>query len=159
MIGQASAAFLVSLLVVVAIALGAGGCRGVQRPAVEVGEAAVTQRTAEGARIELSLRLGNPNEVLLPVKQVRYRFTVEGLGVFATHEDPAVTLPPGEHQTIALAAAFGDDSQSWEGRRYEVFGEVSYLPPGRLRELLDQYRVPPPVVQFTAEGELREAER
>lgn len=146
-------------LMLIVLALGVVGCRGVQRPAVEVMDGAVTERTEEGARMEWVVRLGNPNDVPLPVTRVRYHVQVQGAGTFAVHEQPTMTLPPGEQQTVTLAAAFRNGDDDWAGRRYEIYGTFSYMPPGRLRELLAQYRVPPPVVPFRDEGELRDLGR
>lgn len=152
---------LVSKLVAVAVALllvaALAGCRFVQRPDVELLETAVTERTDEGGRLEMALRLSNPNAVVLPVPMVRYRVTVEDVGTFSVVDDPAVALPPGEEQVVTLAAAFVGNGDAWAGRRFEARGAFSYQPPGQLRVLLSQYRIPLPVTPFVFEGELGEA--
>lgn len=143
-------------LVLSATGLMLAGCAGVERPEVELVGAGVSEQTVEGARVELAVRLENPNEVVLPLPRVRYSVAVEGAGRFDVSDDPAVALSPGGGQTVILPAAFEGRAADWAGRRFELRGMFSYRPPGQIRALLSQYGIPLPVVPFAVRGELRE---
>ncbi len=137
-----------------ALALMMCGCQGLQHPTAEVTRVAVTDQTDAGARVEVTVRLNNPNDVALPVKDVDYRITVDGAGAFDLTDHPAATLPPNGTQTLVLPAAFRNGQHNWAGRGFRARGTVSYQPPGQLRELLSQYDVPLPTVLFDATGRL-----
>lgn len=148
----------VCLSVVMLVALALSGCRTAQRPALELVDAAVTEQTAEGTRLELAMRVSNSSAVMLPLPQVRYRVTVEDAGTFEVVDDPAVALPPGESRVLTLPVAFAANERDLAGRRFEARGLLSYRPPGQFRTLLSQYRIPLPVTPFAFEGDLREAD-
>lgn len=130
------------------------GCRGVSQPQTRVLDVAVSEQTAQGARIEMTVAVENRSDVPLPVRSARYEVQVEELGSFAFRELPAVTLPPNGTQTFTLAAAFADGQTSLAGRRYDVTGRLAYEPPGEVRSLLTEYGVPLPAVSFDAQGRL-----
>ena len=136
------------------LAVTAIGCTGVRQPNANVTDATVAERTAEGRRIEFTVNVSNPNDTALPVKAMPYRVTVDGVGEFDMTDRPAVSLPPKGQQTVTVAAAFPDGAQTWSGRRFRITGWLKYQPPGQLRELMTQYRVPLPSVPFKAEGRL-----
>jgi len=139
------------------LALGAVGCRGVQKPTTRVTHVQLTEQTVEGAHVAMTVRVENPNDVGLPVRGVDYRVTVEDAGTFELDDTPAVALPPRGTQVLTLPAAFADDRRGWDGRRFRLVGTLAYQPPGEIRELLTQYRVPLPSVRFSAEGRLHVA--
>ena len=140
-----------------ALLIGAGGCDFVQKPGTQVTGAQVDERTADGARVAMTVRVDNPNDVALPVRGVDYRVTVEDAGTFELDDAPPVALPPNASQTVTLPAAFADGQRNWAGRQYRLTGTLRYQPPGEIRELLTQYRVPLPSVRFSSEGRLRAA--
>jgi len=142
----------VRLLCCGALMVSASGCAGVRTPGAELSSGAVAARTAEGARVEMTVRVNNPNEVPLPVRGVDYQVVVDGVGTFEMDDTPPIALPPRGSETLTLPASFADGSQDWAGRRYRLTGSLRYQPPGEVRELLTQYRVPLPTVPIEAEG-------
>ena len=133
------------------------GCEAVREPSAEVARVAVTERSPEGARVEVTVMLSNPNDVPLPLRGARYDVVVDGRE-FAYTGMPPVTLPPGGQEPITLAAAFAD-GEAVGGQSVAVAGRVWYEPPGEIRELATQYQIPLPSVPFRGRGALAEPAR
>ncbi len=118
----------------------------------------VVEETAKGARVEVTLSVENPNAVDLPIDRAWYRLRVGG----ASHRYECVvhrTLPRGESQVLVLIAAVGKEeagglSGGLMGQAYRLDGEASYQPPGELRSLITDVRVPLPSFGFEARGTL-----
>lgn len=134
------------------------GCRVVEKarmervdpPVVTVTDARVVEQTAEGARIDFTLELSNPNAVALPLIASRYQVSASGSAVSLSHP-PNRTLPAGGRQTLILSAALPG---SLRGAEYNFSGSITYKPPGEIRQLLTESYVPLPSVGFTHQGTL-----
>ena len=81
------------------------GCLSALPPSVRVTDARAVEVSEEGARVEVTLELENPNAVPLPLPEASYRVAVDGWGVYAFDTLPARVVPPNGTQTIVLPAA------------------------------------------------------
>ena len=119
---------------------------------VSVEPAAITD---DGVRLLVTVELDNPNDVDVPLPWTQYKVKLDGSESFAFATLPAASLPPLGTQRVPLPAAFARrDTEAVAGRSYAVSGSVTYEPPGALRKLLTEYRIPLPTVGFADEGEL-----
>ncbi|MFA9477188.1 hypothetical protein ACERK3_02655 [Phycisphaerales bacterium AB-hyl4] len=136
-----------------------GGCQTVAAPETEVQSVAVTQQTGEGARLEVLVLVHNRNDFALPVRSASYDVRVSGLGRFSFTDEPPVTLPPNDSQSILLAAAYTADPDAVEidhASAVRISGRLWYQPPGDFRELLTEYHFPLPSVTFGQRATLDE---
>ncbi|MEX0652790.1 MAG: LEA type 2 family protein [Phycisphaeraceae bacterium] len=140
---------------VLAVALAwLAGCQTTRAPRAEVRSVAVTEQTAEGARIEVVVQVHNPNDVALPVRSAAYDVTVDQAGTFTFTDQPPVTLPPRGEQTITLPAAFVRSDEPLVGRPVRVAGRLRYQPPGEIRQLMTDYWIPLPSLSFDRQATL-----
>jgi hypothetical protein len=130
-----------------------GGCGGTQRPKAELLGVAVTERTAEGARMEARVRLQNPNDFPLPLTRVRQDFALLGHGRYQATHEPSKTLPGRGEVTLVLPAAVTRGGEK-PTRRFRVSARISYRPPGEMRKILTGLWVPLPSVSVRGEGAL-----
>lgn len=134
------------------------GCRAdgeaLQQPVSSVSDVWIEDQTPRGVRLMIRVDVENPNDIPLPVTKADYALTVKDLGTFEFADQPPVALPPRGKQTIELAAAFGDGERPVAGHAYKVSGDVTYEPPGEIRKLLTEYRVPLPSTPFSKRGHL-----
>ena len=155
---------LMALLVVAA-----AGCRLADRfrldrvptPRTKVTAVKVTERTDEGARIEITVELTNPGDVALALVSAGYTVRVGGAAPVTFSSQPNRTLPAGGSQTVTLPAVLalsGGTSGGGEPARtlpgVVVTGSIVYEPPGEIRQLLTESKVPLPSAQFRYRGQL-----
>jgi len=146
-----------ALMCVLTLGLNVIGCsqfQAMQPPQLQVQAMKIAQQTEEGARIEITLLLQNPNDKALPLTYTDYRVEVPGVGVFAFGDETNRTLPAGGTQTVVLPAALATRGRELHGIPCVVSGSVSYDPPGQLRKILTESGVPLPSVNFTSTGPL-----
>ncbi|MEO1237115.1 MAG: hypothetical protein AAFX76_10035 [Planctomycetota bacterium] len=136
------------------IAVAAGGCVSALPPSVEVVGAEVIERSPEGARLEVSLVLSNPNDFTLPLPEASYTLNVAGTDGFAYVDLPSRVLGPEDAQAIRLPAAVSTRDEL-SGRRWRIIGSITFEPQNPLRRFLTESAVPLPVVLFAGNGELR----
>ncbi len=142
----------IRLLLLLTLAF-SSGCSVVQRPESRVLGVTVTQRSAEGARVEVLVELTNPNATPLPLRHSGYQVSV-GDGDFAFTQRLDVTLPGNGTQRVVLPAAFADGVSIGAQTPYVVRGSVAYEPPGEFRRILTDMGIPLPTSPFDASGEL-----
>ncbi|MEM6333138.1 MAG: hypothetical protein AAF823_07340 [Planctomycetota bacterium] len=143
-----------------------GGCLGPPTPRAEVIGVDVEDVTADGARVVVRVAVTNAGEVELPMPKATYTLSVDGLDAFSFTAVPDTVVPMDGGQTVmVLPAAFGlsgleagdgaeTASGGLAGRGYRVSGSLTYEPPGDLRRLATNYRVPLPFATFDASGVL-----
>ena len=137
----------------------AAGCAPVQRPQTLVGEARVTEASAEGAAVAVPVSLSNPRGVPLPIREARFTMRVDAADAAPFHvtQQLAATLPAEGGQTVTLRSAFAvADGASLEGAPYVIEGTIVYEPPGEIRRLLTDSGLPLPSVRFAGQGTLGE---
>src|SRR5690606_26748915 len=132
-----------------------GGCSSFQAPGLEIATVTAAQETEQGMVLSLGLNATNENEVALPLKTARYPLELNGEQVFSGQRSAEATLRRKGTQRILLPAAF-----SWEAAgqtrpkgevSYRLRGEMSYVTPGELAELLFDTGVRRPSVRFSEE--------
>lgn len=134
------------------------GCSGLQRPTSQVGSAAITDASEQGARVVIPVVLRNPNDTPLPIRETRYTIGIAGHEPFEFTDKTVATMPAQGVQTLRLPAAFatfGDGAEALAGRSYTIRGSVVYQPPGEIRQLLTDSGFPLPSVGFSGSGELQ----
>ena len=135
-----------------AVIISGFGCRA-QPPEVAVTGVRVDEATEQGSRVVFSLALRNPGADPLPIRRTHYTLEVDGRPF--TFTDLAVATMPAEGvQTLSFPAAFSVPRERIAGASYRLSGAVVYEPPGELRDLLTDSRVPLPSVSFSDSGRL-----
>ena len=127
------------------------GCVGA--PSAKVTEVLVEEQTDQGTRLVVIVELTNPNQTPLPMPKAHYWVKV-GDETFDFQTIPLATLPGQGTQTLQFPAAL-TAGRSLSGQPYRVWGRISYEPPGDVRRLLVDYRMPLPAVDFSQRGTLR----
>lgn len=152
---------ITSFLVVLVAWSGLGGCTvfsrlrepGIEPPTLKVGKVHVVDHTPEGVRVQLTVVLGNPNPVAIPLVTNSYRVTVAGK-TFAFVDAVKRTLPARGHQRLTLSAALATGSTDMSGAVCRVTGAVEYRPPGQLRRILTDSGMSLPNVVYSTSGKL-----
>jgi len=131
----------------------------VQTPDAQLLDVRLADVSDAGVRLVARLRLTNPNDIPLPLTEVEHRFELRGVGVFRLADDPLVTLPARGEGVVEIAAAFDEPeaiqaARMGEPMRYRVSGRVTYRPPGEIRAILTDSRVPLPSTGFDGRGEV-----
>lgn len=133
-----------------------GGCSWYHAPDLDVVTVQRAQETEEGMVLSFGLDATNENEVALPLKMVRYSLELEGRRVFSGRRSAEATLRRKGTQRIFLPAAV-----DWEkvggtppagDVPYRLSGELSYVTPGQLAEILFDTGVRRPSVHFSEAG-------
>ncbi len=144
------------------------GCQAsVKAPRVSVAQVRLVEQTAEGARVEVTLAVSNPNTTSLPLRDAHFTLTVPGAGTYAFKDTtdrvlPASITPSGGSQvplsnqtaTVVLLPAAIATTTPLDGAAYRVTGSVSYQPDTFWRRMLDEMSVPLPTVGFEQSGRL-----
>jgi LEA14-like dessication related protein len=148
----------VSLLALAALSLPLVGCNtvgAVQEPTAQVTSVDLKQSTQYGARLDVVVTLSNPNDVPLPITKAQYDVVVEGVGQFSFKDQPHRTIPANGSQVVRLPAAIETDGRELAGVGASASGSITYEPPGEIRKLLTDSRIPLPSVGFSGRDELK----
>ncbi len=145
--------FLPLLLTLAALTLTGCAFSGIKAPQARVEAVRLVEQTEQGARVEVTLALTNPNDKALPLNRTEYSVKLSEGGSYRFSDESNRTLPAKGTQTILLPAAFATDGNI-NGAAYEVRGDVSYTPPGQLRRSLTESGLPLPTVNFSQKGKL-----
>lgn len=141
------------------------GCKindGIATPTATVEGVRVVRQSEDGASLQVTVRMENPNTVALPLKNANFTLVLTGIGEFSFIDTPHVTLPakrtdgdfgPGL-QFLNLAAAIATEGKDTQGAAYRVRGSIIYEPPGEIRRLLTESSVPLPAMNFSQSGTL-----
>ncbi len=135
------------------LALGAG-CSSVSSPRLSVVDASPGEVTGEGRVVVFQIEAENRNDRELPLREVRYRFSIEGREVFRGVRSSEASVRRFGRQTFRLPVVLRDeDIEGLRGRvRYSLRGEVTYLAPGALAETLFDTGVSRPKTSFSDDG-------
>jgi len=123
----------------------------IEVPTTRVNGASVTATSDEGTQVTVFVQVRNPNMAALPLLGAHYTFNVDGRVV--TYADEVHrTLPSAGIQIVALPVAMPSDGAELGGRRFDISGSITYKPPGQLRKLLSESRIPLPTIAFAGSG-------
>lgn len=146
-------------LLLVAMALLVVGCQGnktkgesgeVKSPTARVVGAKLISTTEHGSRIDVMVELENPNAIPLPLIETRYSFTAAGDAASRGRDNPNRTLPAKGKQTVTVPVAV--PKVVGAGAAFAMEGTIDYEPPGEVRRLLTESKIPLPHVNFRGEG-------
>jgi len=132
------------------------GCTSYAPPSFRVVGAVVAERTPDATVLEVALDGSNGNEIPLPLFDVRYTVSIDGMRVFEGRRQPEATLPANGAQMIVLPVAIpGEDIAEMgtgplTGRDLRITGDVIYVLPGSIAELLFDSRLRRPRTRFSA---------
>ena len=150
-------------MVVILLSCSCSGTSGLSHPQARVLGVSVTQRSQEGVRLEMAVEIENPNRVPLPLIESTYTLTVDNAGSSAFSDRLFRTLPATRRsrgqatgrQVIHLPVAYPWQGNDLIGAAYRVEGAVSYRPPGEIRMLLSEAKLPLPQTTFSGTGQIQ----
>jgi len=125
----------------------------VDTPPATVASVRVAQQTGEGVRLEVVVELTNPNDVALPLKSSSFSVRVGGAAASMSTR-PNRTLPARGMQTVVLPIALAT-GESVSGAQVSVTGTITYEPPGEIRKLLTESKIPLPTTSFSYQGQIQ----
>jgi hypothetical protein len=133
------------------------GCSAYAPPRLVVVGTRVASSSPDGIVLEFTFEATNTNEVELPLREARYKVSLDGKEVFSGVRSPEATLRRLGSQQIVIPAAVALS----EGRphptgiaRYRVAGELGYTTPGEIAQVLFDTGVRRPVVSFSHDGQI-----
>jgi hypothetical protein len=132
-----------------------GGCTTPGAPQVDVAEAVTVLRTDQAMRVDIGLDLQNRSDQPLDLREARYTLYLEDRPVYRGRWATQVTLSSASERRVTLPAVVRriyDDSAQWR-----IEGELVYLVPSRLAEILLDSGWWEPKVFFAGSGRLTEA--
>lgn len=128
------------------------GCASFGPPDVDVTHVRITERTEDGELLLITLHARNPNDQLLPLRDITYRLEADGRRVFTGRRSAEATVGRNAVQTISLPAAIPIDQAVSPGSPFSVSGQITYLSPGPLAEVLFDVGLLRPTVGFRGSG-------
>jgi len=132
-----------------------GGCDAYQSPKFEVARVVRTSETSQGAVIEFEIVGTNPNEVELPLHDVRYAMTLDGRVVFRGVRSAEATLPAHGTQIVYLPVSMTAEEAALLERDmvpYALSGRITYELPGSIAETFFDAGIRRPTVPFGEAG-------
>jgi len=113
------------------------GCSSVHPPRFDVVSVSPAHQSDEGVVLTFTLDATNDNADPMPLRTAAYTLTLDGHAVFAGQRSPEATIPSFGSQRFELPAVIPYDYDIPVGTaKYTITGTVSYLEPGRLKEVL-----------------------
>ena len=145
---------LIVLLLLSALPL--AGCSSYDAPRLAVSSVALGERSDEAVVLVFTLDAANSNDVALPLERVRYTVRLDGRVVFRGTRWAEATLRRVGTQQISLPAAVPLEQMPKTGRGvpYRITGELIYVTPGEIAQLLFDSGVRRPSVRFSDDGVL-----
>lgn len=142
---------LVSLLAVGATLT---GCSSYDAPTLSVSSVVLADRSDEAVVLDVTLDAQNTNEVELPLETVEYTVLVDGRVVFEGTRSAEATLRREGAQQIVLPVAIrlDPDVELRGSYPYRIRGELTYVTPGEIAQLLFDAGVRRPTVGFSDRG-------
>jgi hypothetical protein len=133
-------------------------CSTYNSPKLSIAEAKVTERTDQGLVVQFTLNGENANEVALPLRLAHYSVYLDGKRVFTGDRSPEATLRRFGTQQLQLPAAIplatAAAAQGGGGgvSHFRIEGELGYVTPGEIAQILFDAGVRRPTVGFSAQG-------
>lgn len=136
----------IALLVMVA------GCTRFKAPGIAVVDAALVESTDEACRFDVALEVMNPNDEAMELREFSYSFSVAGGTTFTGRWSLGRTLAPGRKSEVKVPAVVVVDAAQGPEVSWTMRGNVLYVSPGALAEILLDAEVREPRARFRASG-------
>lgn len=120
-------------------------------------DASVTETTEEAVVVSFLLKLENPNGQPLPLRDFTYSLSVDGKQVFQGRRSAESTLQQKADYTLLVPAVvpFRRLAGTTSGIHSCVIrGQLSYVAPGQLAEVLTDLRWPDPTTNFSGAAQI-----
>lgn len=128
------------------------GCFGGGTPIIKVVEVRPESVTPEGRRFVIVVDAENPSDKPLPLKDATYSLSIDGKKVFEGQRSPESTLRKFSTNRLYFPVAV-PSSVNLAGRaEFRANGNVVFLRPGKLNEILYEYGVIRPSTGFSGSG-------
>lgn len=140
--------------------LGGGGCSRYRPPSIQLVSVRLIEQTEEAAAFHFDMILENPNDEPIELREFRYTLNLDNANVFVGRRAAGTTLHPETGNQISLPVVVRYDTMGWSNRtlppavEYQLSGELLYVTPGELAEILLDTGVRKPKVRFSRAGRL-----
>ncbi|MEK6701782.1 MAG: LEA type 2 family protein [Planctomycetota bacterium] len=109
------------------------------------------ERTDQGTVLAIDIDAENANDEAMPLREIGYSISINGRTVFAGARSPEATIRRFGTQRLTVPAVVSGSGTSTSGV-YEVRGDLEYVAPGRLAEILFDTGVRTPSASFVGRG-------
>jgi LEA14-like dessication related protein len=137
-----------------------GGCSAYRDPQISMNRVAMLERTGEAVSANVLLDLANPNDEPLELLEVNYSVRVNGKVVSSLRRSAQATLAAKGARQIEIPIVIPFHQLEWtadqipEQTAFTVRGNVQYVTPGEIAQILFDTGVRKPRAGFEAEGAL-----
>lgn len=145
---------LLHIALALALALPLAGCSTYAPPSLEFAQPTLAEESPDGFVLAFALDATNSNEVELPLRDLRYTVALDGR-VYRGVRSGEASLRRLGTQRIVLPAAFPLPEGMPRPRGpvgYRIEGELRYVTPGEIAQILFDTGVRRPTVSFRHEG-------
>ena len=140
------------VVMLVALLAVTGGCSSFKAPGIAVLDASLVESTAEACRFDVHIEIMNPNDESMELREFSYSFTVRGERTYSGRWSLGRTLAPGHRSKITLPAVVAIDPSATTDAAWTIRGNVLYVSPGALAEMLLDSEVREPRARFRGQG-------
>lgn len=136
------------------------GCSRYRDPSIALGSATLADKTDEAVALRLVLDLHNPNNDPLKLSQFEYDVTINGVKAYTGIRSAQATLASSSQRQLQIPAVIRYDTMGWTpgtmppSIRFAVEGQLQYITPGEIAQILFDTGVRRPKAHFTGSGEV-----
>lgn len=132
------------------------GCSGISTPKLSIVDVQQDEHEPTGRRIMIVVKAENLSDEQLPLRDATYVVRLDGKEVFSGQRSPESTLRKWGVQELRFPVALPSDRWPTTDSpvRYDISGSLVYLPPGKLNEILYDYRLLRPTASFSGTGQV-----
>jgi LEA14-like dessication related protein len=133
------------------------GCAGYEHPSIDITGVRLTETTDEAAALNFALALHNPNNEPLTLLDFEYDLDVDGRRVFEGKRAAETTLAARGSKNVAIPVVIPYETAKWFNglppeTQYQLKGQLRYLTPGKIFQVLFDLGVRRPTVGFSDAG-------
>jgi hypothetical protein len=112
------------------------GCGSAAPPRLAIADVTVTEVTAEGSAMIVTVRAENPNDKPLPLRLIDYRVSLGGQDVFSATRVPEAVLPRYGVIDLPLPVSVPATERPAGETDFHLWLTLHYLAPGKIAETL-----------------------
>ncbi len=138
-----------------------GGCSSLRPPQAAITRITLTTAGEEALGLRCQLEVSNPNRESVELRHVLYSVSIDGTPVYKGKRAMRLILIPEDTRTLELPVVVRYDHMQWGSAgvvpaevRYELSGELHYIMPGEIAEILLDTGVRKPHVNFSRRGKV-----